>query len=496
MSNKRPLSPESNNNLTNDNTVRSLKRLKLHSIVQELRNEEANLVLLKKLRACQQLAVRSNTTPATTNGFHPTATRIPTNKPTTPIPPTLNSSSTSLSRSSLQQSLPSATRKPSSNSINPLLPTKIPTPIPSKPSPTLHSLEERKTHAKKALRTQLERDLLNIPSPKPLIQDILFIPNPTSLEFQPYIGLEDVVQCLYELQTDRQRLPQRFTDRAQIEEPHICEHCGTDFTIRWWKHLNNNQQINILCDRCKKQVTRRTSKTEHSTLLKNVFVSAMEQEKEIEKTFQTLIKQQQKNPSRSIPSSASSSSLTSTTPSKIMTNNNRSIPPTMTSNNINNNNNIHHNHQKSKTKTSLSQAQNFATKLSQQPISSAANAARKSNVIISPQMNLMNNIRSVQHNKTPMPAHQQQQLQQQLQQQQQQYHRNATALSQQTKMNQMVKMPKTAVRQQQSVVSSRPMYPPTSGIIPSSTIHPPMASSTNIRPTATKRRTLPTVNMK
>ena len=63
MSNKRPLSPESNNSLINDDNIRTLKRLKLHSIIQELRNEEANLMILKKLRLCQQLATRANNTP-------------------------------------------------------------------------------------------------------------------------------------------------------------------------------------------------------------------------------------------------------------------------------------------------------------------------------------------------------------------------------------------------------------------------------------------------
>jgi hypothetical protein len=473
MSNKRPLSPVSNNSLINDNNIRSLKRLKLHSIIQELRNEEANLVILKKLRSCQQLATRTNNTSTTitTNGFHPTVTPIPTNKPTTaPIPPSIKP---------VQQPLSSATRKPT-NLINPPLSTKIPTPLPTKTSSTtpstIYSLEERKTQAKKALRNQLERDLLNIPSPKPLLQDISFIPNPTSLEFQPYIGLEDVVQCLYELQTDRQRLPQRFTDRAQIDEPYICDHCGTDFTIRWWKHLTNTQQINILCDRCKKQSTRRTLKSEHSTLLKNVFVSAMEQEKEIEKTFQTLIKQQQKTASRS--SSSSSSSL----PSKPITNNRpipSSVPPSISPYNHN-----HHHPPKTKPKTPLPpQAQNFATKLSQQSVlPSTTNAARKSNVIVQSQIN-----RTLQNNKTPMPAHQQHHHQQQ--------YRSASALPQQTKNNQMIKMPKTAVRQQ-PVVSSRPMFPPTSGLIPPLTIRPSIPSSANIRPTATKRRTIPSVNMK
>ncbi|CAF1513371.1 unnamed protein product [Adineta ricciae] len=505
MSNKRPLSPEPTNVLSNNENIRSLKRLKLHSIIQELRNEEANLVLLKKLRSCQQSANRTNnnntnntnaiTAPVTTNGFYSAAARVPTNKPSTPV--VSSSANSLLSRSSLPQPLSSATRKPG-NIINAPLPTKIPTPLPTKPSSAIQSLEERKTQAKKALRNQLERDLLNIPSPKPLIQDILFIPNLTSLEFLPYMGLEDVVQCLSELQTDRQRLPQRFTDRAQVDEPNICEHCGIDYTIRWWKHLNNNQQINILCDRCKKQVTRRTAKSEHSALLKNVFVSAMEQEKEIDKTFQVLIKQQQKSAPRSVTPSSTSSSPSAA--AKLITNN-RPVPSVITSNHTQSNNNHHnhhqnnnnhhqqhhHQHQKPKIKTPIPhQAQNFATKLSQQP-KLPINAARKSSPIIPPQINATNNIRSLPQTKSPMPTHQQYRPTGAIPQQQQQ--------QQTQKINQLIKAPKTAVRQS-PVAPSRPIFPPAGGIIPPSTMHPSLSSSANARPTATKRRTLPSVNIK
>ena len=495
MSTKRALSPESNSDL------RSLKRLKLHSIIQELQNEEANLAILKKLRACQQFVARTNattvptkpttstTTPAT-NGFHPTATRMAINKSAQPVP-----SVNSLSRSSLQpqpalSSSSSATRK-SVTPINPPLITKIPAAASikaSSPSST-YSLEERKTQAKKALRHQLERDLLNIPSPKPLVQDILFIPNLTSLEFQPFIGLEDVVQCLYELQTDRHRLPQRFTDRAHVDEPHICDHCGTDFTIRWWKHLNtsNSTRTNILCDRCKKQVTRRTLKSDHSTLLKNVFVSAMEQEKEIEKNFQTLLKQQQKSAAR--PTSSSSKPMTParsiappSLPSQLQSMS--TIPSYISANN---------HHSKAKSKSSLPLSQNFATKLSQQP-TAPSNATRKSNAIVQPQINASNSIRSMQHHKTPMPAHHHPQQQQQPPQ----YRSNPPSLPQQPlKHGSVTKMPKsTATRQQPAVVASRSVHPASNALIPPPSNHSAVASSTGIRPTATKRRTLPAVNMK
>ena len=489
MSNKRPLSPESANGFSDDNQIRSLKRLKLHSIIQELRTEEAKLVLLKKLRASQQITTRTNnnstsndttttksTTTTTTNGFHSSATRVPTaattTKPTSaPIPPSI--------KQTPQQTLSSATRKPTA----PPLTTKIPTALPGKnSSSTIYSLEERKAQAKKTLRNQLERDLLNIPAPKPLIQDISFIPNPASLEFQPYIGLEDVVQCLYELQTERQRLPQRFTDRAQIDEPYVCDQCGTDYTIRWWKQLTNAERINVLCDRCKKQVTRRTLKSEHSALLKNVFVSAMEQEKEIEKTFQALIKQQQQQQQQKAASRTSTPSL----PSKPITHNRpipAPVPPSIPQ--ILPIPTFNPNHQKPKHKTSVPSAHNFATKLSQQSAPSSTNAARKSNAVV-PLLPPPSVHRTSQQNRTPLPAHQQQ-------------YRPTSALPHSTKSNSMMKTSKTTATrqtQQQALVPPRPMFPSTAGLIQPANLHSSIPSSANVRPTATKRRTLPPINMK
>jgi len=437
MSLKRPLSPESNNNLIN-NSVHQSKRLKLHSIIQQLRNEEAKLILLKKLRTNQQLSTRTNKNLTTiTNGFHPTAAPAATRITTTPTkPPQLPITNFPLQ----QQSIPITATRKTSNS--PLLTNS------NKISSNL-SYEERKNQAKLTLRKQLERDLLSIPSPKPSLQDILFIPNGTSLEFQPLIGLEDVIQCLNELQNDRHRLPQRFTDHAHIDEPYICDQCGTDFTIRWWKHSNlklSNQIINILCDRCKKQVIRRTSKSEHSTLLKNVFISAMKQEKDIEKNFNTLIKQEKTNSSRT----------------KSLTTNTQQI--------ISHSNNNNH-HQQYPTKNTL--PLNFATKISQQ-------STRKSNVINHPIITHGNHSRTVQHHKPSMPIHHQQQI------------RSMNNLSQQTKTNQMIKMSKNPMKQQTVIPSSS-----SRSIFPS---HPDLIhaflSSNLVRPTATKRRTFPTVELK
>ncbi|CAF0750666.1 unnamed protein product [Rotaria sordida] len=454
MSIKRPLSPESNINFIN-NTLGQLKRLKLRSLIEELRNEEAHLVLLKKLRTNQQLLTQTNNnnnnnnnnTKALTNGYHPIEKPLIT---TSSIKPITN-------KSLQQQSLPNTTRKTSNS---PLL-------INSNKISKNPSFEEYKTQAKLALRKQLERDLLNISLPKPSLQDITFIPNSTSLEFQLDLGLEDVIQCLNELQNIRHRLPQRFTDHAFIDEPYICDQCGTDFTIRWWKHINtkiSNQIVTILCDRCKKQIIRRTSKSEHSTLLKNVFISAMEKEKEIDKHFNTLIKQQQKNTSSRLSSSSSSSSKPLTT----------NIPST------------NHQNQIIKTKNSLSQ--NLTSKHSQQ-LTSTINTNRRSNVIIQsrtnhPTIKHENHSRIIQHNKTSIPIHHYHH------QQQQQQSRSITTLPQQTKINSTVKISKQNMKRQ-------PIIPPSRSILPSNPdLINSLLSSNLVRPTATKRSTFSTVEKK
>ncbi|CAF0930978.1 unnamed protein product [Adineta steineri] len=475
MSVKRSLSPESNDHNCITNDIRQLKRFKLHSIIQELQNEEAKLTLLKKLRTSQQLSTRTNKNLTTiTNGFHSPTThsitppvkpaQLPITNPPPPqqLPPPLlllpPPPQQQQQQQQHQQSTSNVTRKAPNS---PLLTNS------NKISST-HQLEEHKTQAKVALRKHLERDLLNIPLPKPSLQDILFIPNGISLEFQPLVGLEDVVQCLSELQNDRHRLPQRFTDHAQIDQPYVCDQCGTDFTIRWWKHLNSKSS-NILCDRCKKQVTRRMSKSEHSSLLKNVFISAMEQEKEIDKHFNVLIKQQKH-------SSRLSSSTSSSKSSAINNRQIQSVKTTPTFIPLTN-----HQHQTTKPKHSLSQ--NLPTKFPQQSSSSSSRKSNNNMIVQSPITTHGNHSRTLQHNKISMsipPSHHHHQQQ----------YRSLTSLPQQTKTNQTMKMSKNAVKQQSIPSSSRPMFPPNPDFI-NSFLSPNLVKSSN-----NKRRTFPNVETK
>ncbi|CAF2052735.1 unnamed protein product [Rotaria magnacalcarata] len=451
MSLKRPLSPELNINSIN-NTVRQSKRLKLHSIIQKLQNEEACLVLLKKLRTNQQLSTQKiNQTKTVTNGYHPIEKHsvIPSTQSVQILTTTYNIPTSSQQQQQL--SLPAAIRK-SSNS--PLLTTITK----ASKSP---SFEEYKTQAKLALRKQLEHDLLNISLPKPSLQDVVFVPNGTSLEFQLFLGLEDAIQCLNELQASRQRAPQRFTDQASTDQPYVCGQCGTDFTIRWWKHINpklSNETISILCDRCKKQVTRRASKSDHSASLKNVFLSAMKQEKEIDKHFTTLTKQHK-----------TSSRLSSTKP--VTTN-----APQMHSKSIATTNILSNNHQYQAIKMKNPSSQNFTSKLPQQ-LASGINAMRKSTANVQSGVNSStmkhgNNSRTVQISKTPLPIHHQQQF------------RSVNSLPQSTKVNQSFKVSKHTMKKETIMPPPRSVLPPNPDLLHA------FLSSNLFKPTATKRSTL------
>lgn len=427
MSLKRPLSPELTFNPVQTDT-RQVKRLKLHSIIEQLRNEEAKLILLKKLRTSQQLATRTNKNPIKIPHELPSSSATTTRviNPTKPVP------SLPISLPPPSQSIATA-RKPSNASVSTHT-NKI---------ASNHSSEERQNQAKSALRKQLERDLMTIPPPKPSLQDILFIPNGASLEFPPLIGLEDVIQCMNELQNDRHRLPQRFTDHATIDNPHICDQCGTDFTIRWWKHFNpksTNETMNILCDRCKKQVVRRTSKSEHSTILKNAFLSAMKQEKEIEKNFHSLIKQE-KAAARAKSSSTHPPLLTPPPP-----------PP-----------------------PSSAVAHHSSSKQHYHPKTSLPQTTRKGNGIV---LAANQHSRTTHSNKTSMPIHHQP-------------FRPNPSLSQHSKNTPMVKPTKHASKQSTVLPSSRAIFPTNNADLFNALFSPNLVKSTS-----SKRRTVPPVELK
>ncbi|XP_041037701.1 transcriptional repressor p66-beta isoform X2 [Carcharodon carcharias] len=129
--------------------------------------------------------------------------------------------------------------------------------------------------AKLALRKQLEKTLLEIPPPKPSPPLLNFLPSAANNEFIYMLGLEEVVQSVIESQgKGRFRL-------SQID-PFVCSQCRTDFTPHWKQEKNGS----ILCEQCVTSNQKKALKAEHTNRLKTAFVKALQQEQEIEQRIQ------------------------------------------------------------------------------------------------------------------------------------------------------------------------------------------------------------------
>ncbi|KAM4658594.1 transcriptional repressor p66-alpha isoform 3-T7 [Amazona ochrocephala] len=129
----------------------------------------------------------------------------------------------------------------------------------------------RQAAAKLALRKQLEKTLLEIPPPKPPAPEMNFLPSAANNEFIYLVGLEEVVQNLLETQG-------KVSVAVSSREPYMCAQCKTDFTCRWREEKNGI----IMCETCMTSNQKKALKAEHTNRLKAAFVKALQQEQEIE----------------------------------------------------------------------------------------------------------------------------------------------------------------------------------------------------------------------
>ncbi|XP_077471918.1 transcriptional repressor p66-alpha-like isoform X2 [Stigmatopora argus] len=158
----------------------------------------------------------------------------------------------------------------------------------------------RQAAAKLALRKQLEKTLLEIPPPKPPAPEFNFLPSAANNEFIYLVGLEEVVQNLLDsIHRGKTGAP---LPKPAIREPNMCTQCHTDFTCRW--RQDKAKGGTVLCEDCMSSNQKKALKAEHTNRLKAAFVKALQQEQEIE---QRLI--QQTSSSISHGGSSSSSSL-------------------------------------------------------------------------------------------------------------------------------------------------------------------------------------------
>uniref|UniRef100_A0A8C4QGW6 GATA zinc finger domain containing 2Ab n=1 Tax=Eptatretus burgeri TaxID=7764 RepID=A0A8C4QGW6_EPTBU len=143
------------------------------------------------------------------------------------------------------------------------------------PSPRSESPALRQAAARLALRKQLEKTLLEIAPPRPPPPDLPFLPCAVNGEFVCLLGLEEVVQLLLESQGKAGVcLPE--------VEPYACSHCGTDFTVGWRRQPAGD----VVCQACLASGVKASLRAEHTGRLKAAFMKALQQEQEIEKQIQ------------------------------------------------------------------------------------------------------------------------------------------------------------------------------------------------------------------
>ncbi|XP_031678482.1 transcriptional repressor p66-alpha isoform X7 [Oncorhynchus kisutch] len=153
----------------------------------------------------------------------------------------------------------------------------------------------RQAAAKLALRKQLEKTLLEIPPPKPPAPERNFLPSAANNEFIYLMGLEEVVQNLLDTLGRGKKQGQSVTPIPM--EPHTCAQCKTDFTSCW----RSEKSGPVLCDQCMSSNLKKALKAQHTNRLKAAFVKALQQEQEVEQR----ILQQAASPVSKMPSSSS-----------------------------------------------------------------------------------------------------------------------------------------------------------------------------------------------
>ncbi|MGH0168261.1 UNVERIFIED_CONTAM: hypothetical protein FKN15_054090 [Acipenser sinensis] len=156
--------------------------------------------------------------------------------------------------------------------IQPGAGSSSPLPSPSAPLPDPVSSQAA---AKLALRKQLEKTLLEIPPPKPPTPLLHFLPSAANSEFIYMVGLEEVVQSVIDSQC-------KLRGPLSRMQPFVCAQCKTDFTPHWKQEKSGR----ILCEQCMTSNQKKALKAEHTNRLKNAFVKALQQEQEIEQRLQ------------------------------------------------------------------------------------------------------------------------------------------------------------------------------------------------------------------
>lgn len=293
-----------------------LRRKIIKRFQSELRNEEAKLVLLRKLRQSQlshqlQEQNTSNSNSKAQSGMHSGGSQPPplirgnqqppTARPAHSQPPQLiRGSQVSQSRNQAQGPPPLVNMsqrmdnsqmmqqmRMHNNIMGPNAPPNLMPgfrPVqnpnqPQQPPPEAQTPAQRQAAAKLALRKQLEKTLLQIPPPKPPPPEMNFIPGLAMPDFICFLGLEEVVN--YIIDADLIAKGEKSPDEKMVCNPFTCCQCSSDFTPVWKREKPGSK--NVVCELCVTTNQKKALKQEHTNRLKSAFVKALQQEQEIER---------------------------------------------------------------------------------------------------------------------------------------------------------------------------------------------------------------------
>ncbi|CAD6184867.1 unnamed protein product [Caenorhabditis auriculariae] len=134
--------------------------------------------------------------------------------------------------------------------------------------------QQRSAAARAAFRSQADKQLVLLNGPKAPGPEIFFIPNANQPDFVPLLGLDLVVQRV---------LKDKNVMRPVTEPCYVCEECGTDFTTAWKAIGTHPDELHLYCEACVRSAQKRKIRNDHTGLLKKAFAKICSQEKEFEK---------------------------------------------------------------------------------------------------------------------------------------------------------------------------------------------------------------------
>ncbi|CDS42023.1 gata zinc finger domain containing 2b [Echinococcus multilocularis] len=262
----------------NGTDVKSL----LISLENDLRQEEATLLLLQKLRESQNSNSSSSSRPvskATINSSQ-SSSSLNSNVSTSNQKPTSSQTSSQRLPSAAQatKTLPPAIHQPGSPISAPKVTKQA----------ALQSLEQLYATKKAGLRKQLERNLEKVSLPRPTTGtgfcEIAFIPSTLTTEFTSLLGLEEVVKSIQDYDPSGNG---KSSETRCSFSPFSCVKCGTDFTPVWKREKPGS--THVVCEACLTATQRLTLKKEYEEAVQKVLQLHVSAEREVEREYQDIV---------------------------------------------------------------------------------------------------------------------------------------------------------------------------------------------------------------